>query len=129
MTCWAWCRRGDICEHPLTVHVWRTTEDGGTIAARGRSQPSCLTRHVVVRCPSPGTCPILVDGCHSSGLLVSERLNRVEACSLPGRVDAEDDTDHTRKTHGYHECVSADQGGPGGDRGDAVCAHQPKPQP
>jgi hypothetical protein len=58
MTCWIWCRRGGICEHPLTVRVWRTTEDGGTIAARGRSQPFCLARHVVVRCPSPGTRPV-----------------------------------------------------------------------
>jgi hypothetical protein len=29
--------------------------DGG---ARGRSQPSCLVRHVVVRCPSPGARPV-----------------------------------------------------------------------
>src|SRR5207302_6343493 len=25
---------------------------------RGRSQPSCLARHVVVRCPSPGARPV-----------------------------------------------------------------------
>src|SRR6266511_1968336 len=62
--------------------------------------------------------------CRSIDPLAPEGLDGVEACGLPGGVDAEDDTHRARKADGHHERVGADQGGPRGDGGDAVCAQQ-----